>query len=112
MVLWVSPETLGENLYLLVGGLILAGVGCFVILASWTSIRVALWHWGKKRFEQRERERTHAPDRHRYPPAPAGLCDRCGRGFESVYYLPAGNKLCPSCYAKQRAGDSPATAER
>lgn len=112
MALWVSPETLGRNLFLLISALIVAGVGFILIVVFWTSIKVAVWHRGKKRFEQRERERTHAPDGHRYPPAAAGLCDRCGRGFESVYYLPSGSRLCPNCYGEQRAGDHPVAAER
>ncbi len=112
MVMWVSPETLGRNLFLLIGVLIAAGVGFILIVVFWTSIKVALWHRSKKRLEQREHERRHAPGGQPYPPTAAGLCDRCGRGFESVYYLPSGCRLCPNCYGEQRAGDNPLTAER
>ena len=47
-----------------------------------------------------------------FPPAAAGLCDRCGRVFESVYYLPSGTRLCANCFGEQQADDNPMTAER
>jgi hypothetical protein len=93
-----SLEVFRDNIHLLIGLLFFLAVGAVALIVTWTGIKLYIWHVR----ERRERERLHReqfrPDGLPYPPASRGLCDRCGRSVEKVYYLSSGERLCPEDY--------------
>lgn len=94
----VDPRTLGANLFLLIGLLLIALVVLILLLGGWVSIKAWLWQARRDRAQrQRQREKLR-PDGQPYPPTGRGMCDRCARAFEKVYFLPTGRRLCPECY--------------
>ncbi len=94
----VDPKTLGINLYIIIGAVLLGAFLLIVVIAVWTGIKAGFWQLGRRRAAEAERRRKLQPDGRPYPPAARGLCDRCGRTFEKVYHLPTGERRCPPCY--------------
>jgi hypothetical protein len=88
-----------QNIFLLIGLLFVAGVLVVLVFCLWTGAKVGFF---VRRRRQAEREAAAAkigPDGRPYPPAAEGLCDRCQRAFNRVYYVPDGPRLCAECYA-------------
>ncbi len=86
------------GIFVLIALLILLAVGLLAIIAVITLLRVWSGHVAQRRAaEQLHRERFR-PDGTPYPPTARGICDRCGKAFEKVYYLPSGQRLCPEDY--------------
>lgn len=101
----VDPRTFVLNLYFLLGIAIVAAVVVVVILALWTASNMRRRKQRMARLREEYRAERFAPDGQPLPPSAPGLCDRCGRPFEKVYYLPSGLRRCPDCY--DPAGDAP-----
>jgi hypothetical protein len=101
-------ENWALNIRWLVGFLTCLGIGSILALIAWVVARVWL-HGKRQRYAQeRFRERTHWPDGRPRPPMGEGMCDACQLGYDTVYYLPTGRRLCPGCYEQQgprEAGD-------
>ena len=98
MMAQVDQQTFFVNLMLLVALLILAVVGFIVLVASWTGLKIGIWHWRRRRTERNEQKRKQRPDGSASLPVGRGLCDRCGTVFSEVYHLPSGERMCPACY--------------
>ncbi|HEY3246186.1 MAG TPA: hypothetical protein VGM03_22820 [Phycisphaerae bacterium] len=97
MLLQVDYQTLKQNLFLLIGLLVLATIGLILIVAVWTGIKA--WRFHKRQrngWEEYRRERLDAQGRP-LPPSAAGVCDRCGCVGERVYFLPSGERRCLKC---------------
>ena len=97
-----QQQMFGLNMYLIIGAVLLLGVLLVLTLVGVTVLRAWLWHRSQRR-SQRDYTRT-APDGRPQLPTGRGLCDRCGRVYDAVYYLPSGARRCPTCYA---AGETP-----
>lgn len=94
----VDPVTLGANLYLIIGGVVLAIFLLIGIVVLWTGINAGIWRARQARDERAARNRKFRADGTPLPPAHRGLCDRCQKPYERVYYLPDGERYCPKCY--------------
>ncbi len=88
-----------QNILVLIGILIVGAVLLVVLFAAWVALRAWLWNRTKAASDRERYREKYAPDGQPYPPAAAGVCDRCGRTFGKVYYLPDGQRLCPKCFA-------------
>ena len=97
---YVDPRTLGINLYLIIGAVLLLSFLFIVIIFGWTGIKVGIWQLCRSRAQRSENRRKLQPNGQPYPPAAQGLCDGCGRACDLVYYLPGGQRRCPACYEK------------
>lgn len=86
------------NLMILVALLILAVVGFVVLVASWTGLKIGIWHFRRKRADRQEQQRKQRPEDKAALPVGRGLCNRCGTVFNEVYHLPSGERICPACY--------------
>ena len=50
-------------------------------------------------FERHQNKKLEiAPNGTPLPTLGRGICDECAQLFEKVYFLPAGDKLCPGCF--------------
>jgi len=98
----VDPATLGRNTYVLIGGLILLGVGFFLLVAAWTMLKVWLWRARQRRSLRAWLEATRRADGGMYPPHAEGVCQECRRGDRRIHHLPGGEQLCPACYERYR----------
>jgi hypothetical protein len=87
-----------QNIYLLLGLLVFAGVTFVVIILSWSGIRVWFWQRSVDRATQAWRATRYRPDGTRFPPSGPGICFHCHTAFKKVYYLSTGDRVCPSCY--------------
>ena len=98
----VDPATLGRNTYVLIGGLILLGVGFFLLVAAWTMLKVWLWRARQRRSLRAWLEATRRADGGMYPPHAEGVCQECRRGDRRIHHLPGGEQLGPACYERYR----------
>lgn len=94
----VDPVTLGINLAIIIGAVLLAVFILIAIITTWTGVSIGVWGFRRKSAEDAERRRKFRPDGTPYPPASRGLCDGCQRVHETVYHLPSGERRCPACY--------------
>lgn len=98
MLLQVDPRTLGENLYLLIGLLLLLVVVGFVggsisiVLKAWLDHRREEQSW-----QEHQQERL-APNGQPYPPFIEGVCQECGKGDRKIYHAETDVEFCPGCY--------------
>jgi hypothetical protein len=67
----------------------------FLVVTTWTSIRVWVFCARLRRERRKAQERAYLPDGRPRPPRGQGICGKCQRAFDDVYYLPSGEKLCP-----------------
>jgi hypothetical protein len=100
MLAVVDPKTLGLNLWLIIGGVILAVFLLVFLLAAWTGLNVGLWQLQRRRAERALYQRQHDAAGRPLPPSGRGICDACHRPDETVYHLPGGERRCPTCYAE------------
>lgn len=98
-VLAQSLVFFAQNIFLLVGLLFVVGVLAVLIFCIWTGTNVGLFLRRRKRAAKAAAAARTGPDGRPYPPAAEGLCDRCQRAFDRVYYEPNGPRLCRDCYA-------------
>jgi hypothetical protein len=98
---WVDPETFALSLNYLIGLLVFFFLIVVpVLLAVVVSLKWLRWHTARKLADRQARMERVQSDGTPYPPAGRGLCDSCQNGFDKVYYLCSGQRLCPSCYEK------------
>jgi hypothetical protein len=94
----VDPSTLGQNLFLIIGGLLLVIAAGLLVLIAWIAIKYWLWHARQAKAQRDRHARKFDAGGRRLPPSGRGLCHRCEAVHESVYCLPTGRRLCPTCY--------------
>lgn len=84
----------GGNIFLLIGLLLMSGIVIFLLIASWTTIKVYLFRKSQRRAEAKYRSERFAPDGTPLPPVRRGICERCNQVRDRVYFLPTGERLC------------------
>jgi len=94
----VDPRTLGENLHLLVGLLVVLVLGSLLGLGIWVGLRLWIGERRARRSWQEFQEQRHAPDDRPYPCYIDGICQECRRGDPRIYQADSGEELCPVCY--------------
>lgn len=65
-------------------------------LLGW--LKVALLRISLEKAAVASRMASIGPDGKPYPPSGRGLCDKCSKVVEKVYFLPSGRRLCKRCY--------------
>jgi hypothetical protein len=95
-----DPRVFGANIFLLIGLLLAAAVGFLLLITVWMLVKAWLWQIAERREKRRVHRESFRPDGEPYPPFDRGICDRCGRAIDKVYYLPSGERLCPEDYEK------------
>ncbi len=84
----------GQNVFLLIGILLVAVLLFVVLIVGWTGISLLVW--------RRQRQRAvleSAPW-----PRTRGICGACGRASEDVYHFPSGVRRCEACYQRGNLG--------
>lgn len=94
----VDPRGFVLNIYFLIGLLLVLGVIALAVLAIWTAANYGVWQARRRKAEAEQHHRRFRSDGQPHPPAGRGMCDRCARACETVYYEPSGRRLCPACY--------------
>lgn len=97
----VDPKTLGLNLYLIIGAVLVAAFFLIAVIAAWTGLKVCVWRRSVRNAEAAERRARLDPTGIPYPPAGRGLCDACQQVHDTVYHLPDGGRYCARCYAQR-----------
>jgi hypothetical protein len=100
----VDPQTLGANLFLLIGVLLIVVIVLILMLGGWVAIKAWIWQARRDRAQHQRQQERLRPDGKPYPPMGRGMCDQCARAFERVYFLPTGRRLCPDCYKVECEG--------
>jgi hypothetical protein len=108
LMLAQSLTFFAQNIYLLIGLVFVAGVLAVLVFVGWTAARTGLFVHRRREAEREAEAAKIGPDGRPYPPAAEGLCDRCQRAFNRVYYVPNGPRLCPACYAVEHPAPQPA----
>ena len=90
-----------QNIALLGGLLVCAGVSIALFVSIWIGLRVARFRLQQKQAADALHRSRTGPDGRPLPPAARGLCDRCGIPYDRVYHLPDGRRRCESCYAAE-----------
>lgn len=88
----------GQNIFLILGALILLVFGSIGLVAAYMALRIWYFHHRQRRARQEYRRRTLRADGKRYPPIAGGTCQVCGRVSTTIYYPTSGEKLCAPCY--------------
>jgi hypothetical protein len=88
----------GLNIYYLIGLLILLAAAGVMIVALWTVLKISIWRTRQRRAWHAYLRQSRRADGQLYPPAAPGICDQCGRTSKTIYHLPLGYRLCPTCY--------------
>ena len=91
-------EMFATNIFLILGAVLLLCAGAIVVIALWTSAKIAIWHIRLRRAQRDYQERTFREDGGRYPPFIEGACERCGRGDSKVYHPQGQVGMCRVCY--------------
>jgi hypothetical protein len=76
-----------------------------VSLSAWlllTVMRMIRWKREIRRAQQEAYQEMHDEQGQRLPPVSRGICQKCGRYFEQIYYLPDGTGVCEECYQADR----------
>ena len=100
MLAQVSLRTFGQNLALIIGGILLLALVLFVLFAAWTGLNMLLFYRGKRRAEREHVRQTRRADGELYPPMIEGICEVCKRGGHKIYFPEAGKAMCPPCYER------------
>ena len=103
----IDPRVFGANIHLLIGLLVVGGLLIFLIIASWTGLKIKLWQRAQRREEQRQHAERFQPDGTPYPPASRGICEECGEYSDRVYHLPDGGRLCPDHFREYQERNKP-----
>jgi len=94
----VDPQTLANNLAIIIGGVTLLLLGSVAIYSLWTGASIAIWLVQRRRAEKAFKTVSLRPDGKPYPPSMDGVCSRCKRGNRRIYFAGSGHELCPACY--------------
>ncbi len=98
MIAIVDSQTLKENILFGIGLLFYAVAAAILLVLALVGIKIFIRRCRTARAAAQERKLKYQPDGRPYPPFARGLCDNCQDGFDRVYYLPSGARLCPDCY--------------
>ena len=96
----VDLTTFGLNIYLLIGILFVALVAAVLLVILWMLAKQLRWRVARDRALREAQASKTGPDGRPYLPAGIGLCHGCKKAFDKVYFLPAGEQLCPRCYER------------
>lgn len=105
----------GQNIVLIMGGLLLLAFGSVMLAVVYTALRVWIFCVLQRRSERAYRRRTRRADGKMYPPVSRGICEACGRTSTHIYYPASGQELCAPCYEefwRRTEMAHPPTAER
>ncbi len=100
MLVQVDPRTLGLNLALIIGAVVLLALGFALTIAIWTGARVLIAIIQQRRAKEQYLRETFRSDGRPYPPYTEGVCQECGRGDSKIYHPDSGERLCPVCYER------------
>jgi hypothetical protein len=90
----------GMNIFLIIGGIILAVVGLAFLIALWTGFNFWTWRRSQRRAEARRRKERFDDTGQLFPPASRGICSVCETVHPKVYHLEDGARFCPKHYAE------------
>lgn len=90
-------QMFGQNIFLLLGILLVLAFGSVVFLVLVTAVRAFVFARQQRRAYERFRRQSRRADGQAYPPTASGVCDFCGR-VSRLYFPDSGEKLCPLCY--------------
>jgi hypothetical protein len=91
-------EMFQQNIFLLLGLLLCAGIGFVLLIALIILLKMGWWSRQRRVERKRYDKRIFRADGRRYPAAIEDICDQCGRGNKKIYLTPEGPKLCTPCY--------------
>ena len=114
MLAQVDPVTFGQNLFLIIGGVLLLAVLLFLGFFAWTGLNMLIFYVGKQRAEREHVRQTRRADGEFYPPMIEGICEVCKRGGHKIYFPEAGKAMCPLCYEqswRKQAAESKAASK-
>ncbi len=100
MLAQVDLRTFGQNLFLIIGGLMLLAVLLFLGFVAWTGLNMLIYYAGKRRAEREHVRQTRRADGELYPPMIEGICEVCKRGGHKIYFPETGKAMCPLCYER------------
>ncbi len=100
MLAQVDPVTFGQNLFLIIGGVLLLSVLLFLGFLAWTGLNMLIFYAGKHRAAREHFRQTRRADGELYPPMIEGICEVCKRGGHKIYFPEAGKAMCPPCYER------------
>ena len=100
MLAQVDLRTFGQNLILIIGGVLLLAVLLFLGFVAWTGLTMLLFYAGKRRAEREHVRQTRRADGELYPPMIEGICEVCKRGVHKIYFPETGKAMCPLCYER------------
>jgi|GEM_PF-3759381 len=101
----VDGTSFMESLLILVFLLVGAVLSIVLLIATWTGIKILLWHLSRKREERRMAQRLKRPDGSDYPPHVRGVCTDCGYWFDTVFETEEDVRLCWHCLRRAESED-------
>ena len=114
MLAQVDLRTFGQNLFLIIGGLLLLSVLLVLAYFAWMGLNMLIFYVGKWRAEREHARQTRRADGELYPPMIEGICEVCKRGGHKIYFPEAGKAMCPLCYEQswgKQAAESKAASK-
>ncbi len=114
MLAQVDLRTFGQNLFLIIGGLVLLSVLLVLAYFAWIGLNMLIFYVGKWRAEREHARQTRRADGELYPPMIEGICEVCKRGGHKIYFPEAGEAMCPLCYEqswRKQAAESKAASK-
>ena len=80
MLAEVDPVTFGQNLFLIIGGVLLLALLLFLGFFAWTGLNMLIFYVGRRRAEREHFRKTRRANGELYPPMIEGICEVCKRG--------------------------------
>lgn len=90
----------GQNLFLIIGGVLLLALLLFLGFVAWTGLNMLVFYAGKRRAEREHVRQTRRADGELYPPMIEGICEVCKRGGHKIYFPEVGMAMCSPCYER------------
>jgi hypothetical protein len=98
-------EMFGENMRLLLGIVLFLILGFGSLIAVWTGLKIYFFRRDQRRAAEQFKRSNTGRDGRFLPPVGSGLCDKCGKAGDRVYFLPEGGRRCEACH---KAENTPA----
>ncbi len=99
-------QNFAEGVRLLIGILFAVSLAALKLLVTWTILNCIKFrrdqHEALRRFDAEHFDEAHRP----LPPVAPGVCDRCGKVFPEVRYLPGNRRRCENCFQHERNADA------